>query len=452
MGVSILEGSKIGRIATAVEAIASGMTKTSYTLTVTVVTQDNVTVTGQVVYIRQGGPDGPVYKSAAYDGQPVSFSLPTGFVWYASVSDTLAHHFSPTTAAGIISDANMSCTLTYSDLSHITTAAAVLAALNNNDDLTNLVGEQITCTKTGVTGGLVWDVVDYDKLGEEVTLLLHDTLPDQMQFEPIQALAYFEYGLAAGNYKFKNGNTYYYFTLTQAIPAEGQLRATTSAFQTYQSQDVGTALEEGTVSTTEISGATDLGTCGSSAGTYPLNHMDRVNYGSNNFGESGLFAWLNSDAAANTNLPRVTKFSRPYKVTIPGFLNGLDEDFLDCIADTEWKTSPNSTYECPASMGGIATVGQGYTVTAKFGLASEKEIFGTYTNIDVGDTQYDLFVGSQNADRIKKYNNSARYWWLRTPLTVAYYERAVSTTGAVHTSSANKSHGVVPACKIRKSA
>ena len=44
-------------------------------------------------------------------------------------------------------------------------------------------------------------------------------------------------------------------------------------------------LETGTVSTTEISGATSLGTTASGN----LNHMSRVNYGSNNYKESALF-------------------------------------------------------------------------------------------------------------------------------------------------------------------
>ena len=39
-------------------------------------------------------------------------------------------------------------------------------------DLTDLVGEQITCAKGSDT--LTWDVVDYDETNKNVTLLLHD--------------------------------------------------------------------------------------------------------------------------------------------------------------------------------------------------------------------------------------------------------------------------------------
>lgn len=432
------------------DALIAQITKSYYTLTVTALTRDNVDVTGQVVYVRQGDADGPIYASAAYEGQPVSFSLPSGFVYHVSITNNLAHHFAPTTASGIVSNTNISVILYYEDLSNITSAQAIKDALDANDDLTGLIGESITCSWRGST--LTWDVADYDKLEGVITLLLHDTLPDQMQFEPQQALAYFEYGLPVGNYKFKNGSTYYYFALAAAIPAGGQLRATTSAFYTYQSQNVTEILETGTVSTTEITGATDLGTCASSAGAYPLNHMDCVNNGSNNFAESGLLEWLNSDTPANTPLARINKFSRPYIVNTPGFLSGLDADFLAVLDDTAWKCSPNTTYEAPASMGGVSQVGQPYTATKKFGLASEKEIFGTYTCLDVGDKFFDLYEGAEAADRIKRYGTGARTWWLRTPLTNANYERHVYTNGTVSSYYAYNTYGVVPACKISKSA
>ena len=187
------------------DALIAQITKSYYTLTVTALTRDNVDVTGQVVYVRQGDANGPIYASAAYEGQPVSFSLPSGFVYHVSITNNLAHHFAPTTASGIVSNTNISVILYYEDLSNITSAQAIKDALDANDDLTGLIGESITCQWRGTT--LTWDVADYDKLEGIVTLLLHDTLPDQMQFEPQQALAYFEYGLPVGNYKFKNGRT-----------------------------------------------------------------------------------------------------------------------------------------------------------------------------------------------------------------------------------------------------
>lgn len=418
-----------------------------YTLTVTVNTQDGVTVTGQTVTVRAGDADGPVYGTAEYNGQPVSFRVPDGFAYYAEVTDNLAAHFRPTTVKGVINGANAAVTLLYNDFSTIQTAPDIQAALNADMDLTEFVGQQITCQRGNDT--LSWDVVDYDSTAKVVTLCMHDVLPDNMQFEPSQALMYCEDSLAAGSYTFKWNNTQCYFTLTQAIPAGGQLMATNSAFQTYESVTATAQIESGTVSTEAIDGATNLG----QTGTGNLNHHDRANSGSNNFGESGILQWLNSDSPANTPLPRLTKFSRPYVPTKAGFKAGLDADFLACIQDTVWKCSANNVYECPASLGGIAKKGNPYTVTAKFALASEIEVFGEYGGTQDGGTVWDLYVGAGATDRIKYYNNTARNWWLRSPSWDSTRNvRNVYTSGAGSTYKAITSVGVAVACKIAKSA
>ena len=418
-----------------------------YTLTVTVNTQDGVTVTGQTVTVRAGDADGPVYGTAEYNGQPVSFRVPDGFAYYAEVTDNLAAHFRPTTVKGVINGANAAVTLLYNDFSTIQTAPDIQAALNADMDLTEFVGQQITCQRGNDT--LSWDVVDYDSVAKVVTLCTHDVLPDNMQFELKQALMYCEDGLVAGSYTFKWNNTQCYFTLTQAIPVGGQLRATDSAFQTYESVTAIAQMESGTVSTDVIDGATNLG----QTGTGDLNYHDRVNYGSNNFGESGILQWLNSDSPANTPMPRLTKFSRPYVPTKAGFKADLDAEFLACIQDTTWECSANNVYECPVSLGGIAQKGNPYTVTAKFALASEIEVFGEYGGVQDGGTVWDLYVGAEATDRIKYYNNTARRWWLRSPYWhITHLARSVSTSGAGDSNYANGSNGVAVACKIAKSA
>lgn len=437
------------RMAAALEEIAENLQREYYTLIVTASTKDGVTVTDQVVAVREGGASGIVYKTAAYNGQPVSFTLPEGFHYYVEITNNLYRHFGPTHAEGIIDGADAAATLVYGDLSHIQTAADIQNALNVDADLSGLVGETIPCTFRNET--IEWEVVEFAE--DEVTLLLYTTLPDQMQFDKPQALAWFESGLPAGDYSFKNGNNTYYFTLTEEIPPNGQLRANISTFETYGSQTSSEAIESGTVSTTAISGATLLGTCGAETGTYPLNHLDRVNYGSNNMVESPLHQWLNSNAEAAELMPRVTKFGRPYAVSFAGFLHDLDPDFLAVIADTEWKCATNTTYECPASLGGLTTKGMRYSYTAKFSLASEKEIFGSQsgTSVEAGDHVLPLYRNATAADRVKRYNNSARNWWLRSSYSYASLERRVNSSGAVHDCIATNTDGVVPACKIKKS-
>lgn len=427
------------------EIAAAAIQLINKTLTVTVLTQDNVTVTGQTVTVRADGPEGEVYATAAYEGQPVSFSLPTGFQYYVSVSDTLDHHFNPTTARGIITNTDVSVTLQYSDFSTIRTATDIKTALNAGIDLTDLVGEQITCTKSGET--LTWDVVDYDDTNKRITLLLHDAFGTaNMQFEPVQALMWCENGLAAGSYTFTWNTTQCYFTLTTAIPAGGQLRANNSSFWTYESQSATATLETGTVSTDVIADATDLGHEGQGL----LNHRDRVSYGSNNFAESALYWWLNSDAPANTQRVPVTKFSRAHSYSQPGFLNGLDADFIAALDDAEWLCACNNVYECPESLGGYTKgKGQTYTVTSKVGLASEMEIFGSYGGNQDGSTIYDLYNGAEATDRIKYRGTSAQHWWLRSPYwSNAYHERYVHSSGSAYSYYAYYSYAVVPAVRI----
>ena len=116
-----ITGASVGQVAT-VSAVDDNGKPTawsaadvvrSYTLTVTAVTQDGVTVTGQTVTVRDGGAGGQVYATAAYNGQPVSFSVPNGFSWYVEITDTLPDHFISGGVSGIISGASASATLVY---------------------------------------------------------------------------------------------------------------------------------------------------------------------------------------------------------------------------------------------------------------------------------------------------------------------------------------------------
>lgn len=435
----------LGNYTSSAKAAIKQMLGITNTITVTAVTQDGVTVTGQTVTVRANSTNGEVYATAAYEGQPVSFSVPDGFSYYISISDTLASHFNPTTASGIVSNANVAVTLQYSDISNIQTARDIKAALNAGIDLTELVGEQITCTKG--TDTLTWDVVDYDAANKNVKLLLHDCFGSaNMVFEPAQALMWCENGLAAGSYTFKDGNTSYYFTTTTAIPAEGQLRATNTAFYTYQSQSATGTLETGTVSTDEITGATDLGTCGQGL----LNVFGRNKYGSNNIAESAIQWWLNSDVAANTFRPFITKFQRAHSYNIPGFMYELDQDFTDCLDEVEWKCSTNNVYECPKSLGGLTDgAGRAYTLKAKFCLASEMEIFGSYGGTQDGSTIFDLYSGASADDKKKYRGTTAQTWWLRSPYwSTAYRERTVHSSGGASSNDANYSCAPVPACQI----
>lgn len=119
--------SDITQIKSDVAALASRQCE----IVVTCVTQDDVTVTGQTVTLRAGSAEGPVYDTRPYNGQPVTFEVPRGFRYFVEVSSTLSGHFAPTTAQGTATTATAAVTLTYSDITHITTYADIKAAVRS---------------------------------------------------------------------------------------------------------------------------------------------------------------------------------------------------------------------------------------------------------------------------------------------------------------------------------
>ena len=120
-------------------------------IVVTCVTQDDVTVTGQTVTLRAGSSaQAEVYDTRAYNGQPVTFSVPKDFRYFVEVSSTLSGHFNPTTATGTATANTTNVTLTYSDTSHITAYADVKSVMDSitsqAEGRTALVGIQIEDT------------------------------------------------------------------------------------------------------------------------------------------------------------------------------------------------------------------------------------------------------------------------------------------------------------------
>ena len=321
---------------------------------------------------------------------------------------------------------------------------------------------------------LVWDVIgknhdtptdpQYDK---SMTLQLHDCFPSTMQFDAPEAFYYCEEALPAGTYHFVIDSTYdatyndyssYQFTLTQAVPAGGQLtfpwgsnvNASTIKVNSFASATSTTPIEQ--VVVTEGTGGQGLGTL-TTAGDFSnnLNSIQRVRYGSNNYKESAIRQWLNSDKAAGSVWTPQTKFDRPptWAATADGFMYGMDADFLAVIGKTHIVVSRNTVCD-----------GGGYDeMDDYFFLLSRREVYmgNEVSGIIEGEpypyySDYsDLSAAGTGADsnRIKYRNGSAQYWWNRTPNSgYGNYVRNVITTGAMYYYGAYYSSGVAPACNI----
>lgn len=425
------------RMADALEEIAESLSPTK-TLTIIASADDGAEVVGQTIRITDAT-TGVRYADVAYEGQPVVVDMKTGFSYIIEVISTLQGHYVDTKPTGIIMQDTI-VTFVFHSISHITTFPALKAAVEAGLARYIPIGWQVSFTHA--TEGLhYFDVMDYSPETESLTLCQHDTLSEQKQFDAPEALVYASSEMPAGAYKYKNGSTTYYFTLTKAVPQGGQIRTTSSEFYTWATP-TGDQLETGSVSTTEISGATDLGTTGAGL----LNHADRVSSGSNDYGESNLRQWLN--ATGNNWWVPQTMFDRPSGyVGQVGYLTGVPQDVLDSIDVAVVKCVAQNTYTAPDS--GHAK-GARYDLNDRFFLLSEIEVFGSASFID-GSHLLDAYVGAENADRIKYYGSSARYWWLRSPSSYAYSERLVYASGAVSSSSVNSPYGVAPACIISKS-
>ena len=135
-------------IITKIDAIAADVADLKgVPITVTANTRDGVTVTGQVVYLYEGSDDaGLLVQQFAYNGQPVTFNVRKGFHYYVKMPSNLAGHHSPNTVSGV-ANAATAITITYEDVSSITTFAAVKAFL---DQLTGTIEERVAAGRVAL--------------------------------------------------------------------------------------------------------------------------------------------------------------------------------------------------------------------------------------------------------------------------------------------------------------
>lgn len=330
---------------------------------------------------------------------------------------------------------------------------------------------QLAVERSGA--GLVFDVlgIDHDtpsstRYTHSMTLQLHDQFPTAMQFDAPEAFYYCETALTAGTYYFTIDSTYdtanndlsaYQFTLTQDVPAGGQLTfpwssgvASAVKVNSFASRTSTTAIEQ--VSVTEGTDGQNLGNL-ALAGDFSnnLNSIHRVRYGSNNYKESAIRQWLNSDKPAGSVWTPQTKFDRPPScaATADGFMYGMDADFLAVIGKTHIVVSRNTVCD-----------GGGFDeMDDYFFLLSRREVYmGNEVSGVIEGEPYpyysdysDLSAAGTGADsnRIKYRGGAPQYWWNRTPYSGGGgIVRYVSTTGSLYNYYAYSSYGVAPACNI----
>ncbi len=321
--------------------------------------------------------------------------------------------------------------------------------------------------------GIVWDILDYDhdevykadgtRAKHTVTIQTHACI-DYLQYSVRQAAFAFPDGLAAGAYKFTVGANPWVsgdvgkvltFTIANAIPAGGQLvfngaynkTLVGTTITAFASPTDTTAAE--TVTMTEGDTGTDLGTMLRSK-TDTVNSIDRAMRGSNNWLESAMRQYLNSDKAAGSVWSPQTVFDRPpaWASTTAGFLHGIDPDFVAVLGNVKKTTGLNTM----SDGGGTAVHDE------KLFLLSRSEVYmgDEYTGGE--DTPYAYYKNysdnqspstGEDKNRIKYRAGDALAWWLRSPIAGnASTVRLVYSSGAWYASGAVYASGVAPACCI----
>ena len=309
-------------------------------------------------------------------------------------------------------------------------------------------------------GQLQFDVVAhdhfknaYDSDSHTMTLMCHTSLP-RIQFDRPEAFYQHTDTAegAAGTYN---------FTIPSYNQWSGTYQFTTQnpILQNYQFCLSGYAnVAPETLSVQVYDGDTliescpiTVGSAGISLGTFgtELNHAHRVSYGSDNYRESAIRQFLNSDGEVGKAWVRQTQYDRPpeWVGNTAGFLNGLDSGFLSVVGRVTIPCVANNVYEAPDS---ATKVGEAYVLKDKFYLASAKEVFGASSGVpEDGSEQFPFFEGASDSDRIKYLNTTAVIWGLRSPNPGnAFGGSDVTETGTLANPSATTKLGVVPVCNI----
>ena len=312
------------------------------------------------------------------------------------------------------------------------------------------VGDQFVANYNDVP--ITWDVIGINhdiptdkRYKNSLTLQAHDCIMD-CQFDAAEALYYAETELPAGEHIFTLNNIKYKFTTTQAVPAGGQVYISSWGSDTYvptkiatYAADRTTAIESDLTVTATESGDDTL---------TPVNHHQRCRYGSNNYLESAIRQFLNSNDTTFAWTPK-TNFDRPPSgapFTGGGFLKLLDPDLVSVLGAVDKQVARNT----------VTDDGGQDLFSDKIFLLSRVEVYGGTEGVTTGENPYPYYASlapNPTADplagRIKYLDGSARTWWLRSPYVgVVYDPRYVLTSGNVSSSYAYYAYGLAPACCI----
>lgn len=331
---------------------------------------------------------------------------------------------------------------------HISSWVQLQAKVRTNNMSDISIGDQYTCSQG--SGELTWDVIGKNidtpanpNLSHALTLRVHSLLPKRLKFdEPEAFYACQSSALSAGTYYYNSGGTNYQFTLTQSVPVGGQLVCTDNAtLYSYASGSSTAPIES--VSVTSGSSGTNLGTLKDNTRSGNLNTDNRRKKGSNDWKESAIRQWLNSDKPAGQWWEPQTPWDRPtaYAETMNGFMYDLDPEFLKVIGKTQVITK---YYDVS-----IGAINGTYTTEDYFFLLSQSQVSSDYSGEGTKYTPY-----SDNASRVMYRIGYADWYWLRSSNASNFNSDTVCLVnpsgilGSGYHARAGVVYDVAPACNI----
>ena len=190
---------------------------------------------------------------------------------------------------------------------------------------------------------------------------------------------------------------------------------------------------------------------------YRTGMSGRLRYGSNNYKESAVRQWLNSDKKKSEwwTAQHESDVAPSQATSLPGFLTGFHEDFLDVVKPVQVKCYRNTSCDD----------GGWDTMYDRFFLPSVEEVYGNpqlegegaywkYWKDATGleSPSNGSSSDTNNARKIPDVKNrfgSAVTIWLRSAYrTGTYNARGVSSTGYLYSTYATYSYRTLPACVI----
>jgi hypothetical protein len=293
---------------------------------------------------------------------------------------------------------------------------------------------------------IIWNIIGIDKdkpsdprFEHSITIQPQDCLMS-CQFSAEQALYYAEEGLPAGEHVFTQDDTgeRWKITTTLPVPEGGQLFLPTWNEEPCYPLKARTYAED---RITVIEDNIDVESTEDEETLSETNVRHRIMYGSNNYIESAIRQFLNSDAETFEWEPQ-TNYDRPsagVPYTGSGFLKLLDPELAEVLGAVDKQVARNT----------VTDEGGQDLFSDKVFLLSLVEVGFSSEGTTTGESVYPYYEGIGNTGRIKLLGSSPRSWWLRSPhVSNAYTVRDVYTSGALRHYVARNARGLAPACTI----